>query len=183
MLAQLCVILIASSWPSRWTPDQVQTANKIVAFSEMHNLDSKEMVAIAWIETRLRPQAISPTRDFGLFQINCRVWHDRLGYPNIEDCYLGMLDYQTNIEAAAFILILYRGKYRQCRGSKVYMCYNGGPGYSRSKNIEKIKRYRRRVRLIKRQMRRWIYFKSLTAESSKVSSLEITTNSFSVMIT
>ena len=150
------VIVVAATWPSWWTSDQIHVADKIVKFSYLNGLNPSEMVAIAWTETRLREQAISSTGDFGLFQINCRVWHKQLGFINRDECYIGMLDYEANIEAAAFIIVLYRGRYQQCQGRYIYHCYNGGPGWMRSKNIDKIRRYGKRVRMFKRQFRRYI---------------------------
>ena len=50
-----------------------------------------------------------------------------------------------NIKKGIYILNYFRDNYKQCKGSSAYRCYNGGQGWPRSKNKQKIIKYQRKV--------------------------------------
>jgi hypothetical protein len=73
--------------------------------------DADVMIAIAKCESNLSQSAISPTRDFGVFQINEKVWDDtanRLGldYKN---------SFEDNLEMAVLI--------HRVQGKSAWVCY------------------------------------------------------------
>ena len=118
---------------------------KIVNFAEENKKDPYELLAIAITESSLNPKAFSHTRDSGLFQINCKWWYKKFKFKSRKSCERLILQPIRNISAGSFILNHYRNKYKQCKGKLAYRCYNGGPGWPRSKNKHKIIKYQRRV--------------------------------------
>jgi len=118
---------------------------QIIEFAEKNSYDPYELLAIAITESSINPKAYSRTKDTGLFQINCKWWYKKFNYRSIPSCERGMLNPSKNIVAATYILTRYGQRYNQCRGDLVYRCYNGGPGWPRSKNKHKIIRYQKVV--------------------------------------
>ena len=89
-----------------------------------------EIVGIGMVESSLTPRAISHTGDYGLMQVNCRIHRKRLKTVfGFNDCEKDMLVVRNNMKASLLLIELFRKKYRQCRGSRVYSCYNGGQGW------------------------------------------------------
>ena len=89
-----------------------------------------EIVGIGMVESSLTPGAISHTGDYGLMQVNCRIHRKRLRTTfGFKDCEKDMLVVTNNMKASLLLIKLFREKYRQCRGSRVYACYNGGQGW------------------------------------------------------
>lgn len=119
---------------------------KIIELAEQNNEDPYELLAIAITESSLKADAYSHTKDIGLFQINCKWWYKKFKYDSMKSCKEDMMNPSKNIDAAIHILTSYRKRYNHCKGNLGYRCYNGGPGWPRSKNIEKIKRYEAKVR-------------------------------------
>ena len=123
---------------------------EIVDFAVNNSRDPYELVAIAITESSLNPKAFSKTKDSGLFQVNCRVWHEPLNYGGIISCQKAMMNLKVNTQAGSHILSQYRKKYKQCRGTLAYRCYNGGPGWMKSANKDKIIKYSNKVKKVKR---------------------------------
>ena len=119
---------------------------KIIELAEQKGEDPYELLAIAITESSLKPNAYSRTKDVGLFQINCKWWHKKFKYSSIKNCEIGLMNPVKNIQAGIHVLTSYRARYNQCKGVRAYRCYNGGPGWPRSKNINKIKKYELKVR-------------------------------------
>lgn len=113
----------------------------IIKQSIKNGVNPYEMLAISYTESRFDQNVISRTGDVGLFQINCRVWHKSLGFRNKQECLEGLKDPEENFNAALFVLSK-QDRYRTCKGLRRYNCYNGGPGWMRSKNRKKIEHYR-----------------------------------------
>ena len=87
------------------------------------------ILALIMVESNLTPAAVSRTGDYGLMQVNCRIWRAKLKKDlGIQDCEKEMMDMETSIRAGVYVLNKFR-KYRRCRGSKVYACYNGGQNW------------------------------------------------------
>lgn len=122
----------------------------IIEVAKSHDMDPFELLAIAATESRFNERAVSNTGDYGLFQVNCRVWWKSLGFRSWRSCARLMLDPHINTRSALFIIKHYRFKYKWCRGDRLYSCYNGGPYWKRSKKRDRIRRYRDAVR-----KRRW----------------------------
>ena len=119
---------------------------KIIELAEQKGEDPYELLAIAITESSLKPNAYSHTKDVGLFQINCKWWYKKFKYSSIKTCETGLMNPVKNIQAGIHVLTSYRARYKQCKGVRAYRCYNGGPGWPRSKNISKIKKYELKVR-------------------------------------
>lgn len=130
--------------PYRWDEDQVKTATSIVEYSVKNGEDPYELLAVSWVESRFDDRAVSHTCDFGMMQVNCRVWYDELGYDDIAECIINMFDPSKNMNASSYILDDYRN-HRGCKGTNLYACYNGGPGWRASENRDRIERYMRAV--------------------------------------
>ena len=89
--------------------------------------DPYEIIGLILVESMLTQNAISRTGDYGFMQINCRVWRDWLRTNmDIQNCEEEILHFPTNIEAGVRVLNIFK-RHRNCRGSNVYACYNGGP--------------------------------------------------------
>lgn len=148
--------------------------------------DPYEILAIGMVESSLTDQAISHTGDYGLMQVNCRIHRKRLkevfGY---KDCEKDMLVLEKNMKASLLIIDLFRSRYRQCRGPKLYSCYNGGQGWKfvQKKCLEKCegekecrkctrparyaKSVKRHIRFIKRKYKKLIETSLKAAEHTK----------------
>ena len=125
----------------------------IIKFAENNQKDPYELLAVALIESSLKPTAYSRTRDAGLFQVNCKWWQKSLKYDSRKECE------QSMFKAGSYILNYYRNKYKHCRGELAYRCYNGGPGWPRSKNRKKIINYQKKVTQRKKNLHK--YYKDL----------------------
>jgi soluble lytic murein transglycosylase-like protein len=131
----------------------------IIKFAENNQQDSYELLAIALIESSLKPRAYSHTRDSGLFQVNCKWWRKSLKYKTIRECEKDMFNPEVSVKAGSHILNHYRNKYKHCKGELAYRCYNGGPGWPRSKNKMKIINYQKKVTQRKKNL--YKYYKDL----------------------
>jgi soluble lytic murein transglycosylase-like protein len=118
----------------------------IIKYAEQKKQDPYELLAIAITESSLKPNAYSRTKDVGLFQVNCRWWYKKFGYSTIKKCEASLKDPHLNMKKGVYILNHFRNTYKQCQGNNAYRCYNGGQGWYRSKNKDKIIRYEKKVR-------------------------------------
>tara|TARA_B100000131_G_scaffold221323_1_gene212829 strand:- start:21485 stop:21964 length:480 start_codon:yes stop_codon:yes gene_type:complete len=110
---------------------------KVIAQMVPHipeGVDPLEVIAIALVESRLTPTAISHTGDYGLMQVNCRIHRKRLKKVfGLKDCEKDMMSVENSVRAGVHIMQLMRKKYKRCRKQKVYACYNGGPSWEKVK--------------------------------------------------
>ena len=138
--------------------DQLVNVITIMDVAKMQGFDEFALLAIAFRESSFKTGLISKQGDVGIFQINARWWWKKLGYKNRADFTKKNQDVATSAKNAITIIQKFK-RFKTCRGDRVFACYNGGPGWQLSKNIEKIKSYQKRVirarYLIKRHMKRW----------------------------
>ncbi len=138
--------------------DQLVNVITIMDVAKKEGFDEFTLLAIAFRESAFKTGLTSKQGDVGIFQINGRWWWKKLGYKNRADFAKKNQDVATSATNAIIIIKKFK-RFKNCRGEKVFACYNGGPGWLLSKNIEKIKAYQRRVirarYLIKRHMKRW----------------------------
>ena len=88
-----------------------------------------EILALMMVESNLTLNAVSRTGDYGVMQVNCRIWRDRLRTElGIQNCEQELMDPEPAIRAGVYVLNRFR-RYRRCRGSNVFACYNGGQGW------------------------------------------------------
>jgi len=135
---------------------------QIVKFAEYNQQDPYELLAIALTESSLKPKAYSRTRDAGLFQVNCRWWQKSLRFKTRKECETQMFKPKVSIKAGSYILNYYRDRYKHCKGDLAYRCYNGGPGWRKSKNKHKIIKYQKKVTKRKENLHK--YYKDLVEE-------------------
>ena len=137
---------------------QLINAISIMEASTDKTFDIATLLAIAFRESAFKTDLISKQGDVGAFQINARWWWKKLGYASRAAFIKANQDVATSTRNAIEILKKFK-KFKSCRGDNLFACYNGGPGWRLSKNVEKIKAYQKRVirarYLIKRHMKRW----------------------------
>ena len=137
---------------------QLINAISIMEASQDKTFDISTLLAIAFRESAFKTGLISKQGDIGAFQINARWWWKKLGYASRAAFIKANQDVTTSTRNAIEILKKFK-KFKSCRGDNLFACYNGGPGWRLSKNVEKIKAYQKRVirarYLIKRHMKRW----------------------------
>jgi len=142
----------------RLSDDQLVNVITIMDVAKKQKFDEFTLLAIAFRESSFKTGLVSKQGDVGIFQINARWWWKKLGYSDRTDFRKKNQDVATSAKNAIIILKKFK-RFKNCRGDKVFACYNGGPGWQLSKNIEKIKAYQKRVirarYLIKRHMNRW----------------------------
>jgi hypothetical protein len=138
------VSLLAYTFPSYFNTEQELNAATIIDKSIEIGEDPYFMVAIAWVESRLKGRRVSYTGDYGLFQINYRFWGKKWGYKSRNKFLVDMTSARHATVAAGVVLKEMR-KYKACAGLNLPACYNGGPGWQKSKNKEKILDYAMKV--------------------------------------
>ena len=138
--------------------DQLVNVITIMDVAKKQGFDEFTLLAIAFRESSFKTGLISKQGDVGIFQINARWWWKKLGYKNRAEFTKKNQDVATSAHNAITIIQKFK-RFKTCRGDRVFACYNGGPGWQLSKNVEKIKAYQKRVirarYLIKRHMKRW----------------------------
>ena len=138
--------------------DQLVNVITIMDVAKKQGFDEFALLAIAFRESSFKTGLISKQGDVGIFQINARWWWKKLGYKNRAEFTKKNQDVATSATNAITIIQKFK-RFKTCRGDRVFACYNGGPGWQLSKNVEKIKAYQKRVirarYLIKRHMKRW----------------------------
>jgi len=137
---------------------QLINAASIMGASQDKTFDIATLLAIAFRESGFKANLISKQGDVGTFQINARWWWKELGYASRAEFIKANQNVTTNTRHAIEVLKKFK-KFKSCRGDNLFACYNGGPGWSLSKNVKKIKTYQKRVirarYLIRRHMKRW----------------------------
>ncbi len=140
------------------TDNQLVNAIIIMDVAKENAFDPSTLLAIAFRESAFRTGIVSKQGDVGVFQINARWWWKKLEYSSRADFVKKNQDVTTNAKNAIFIIKKFK-RFKTCRGDNLFACYNGGPGWRLSKNVDKIKAYQKRVirarYLITRHMKRW----------------------------
>tara|TARA_R110000824_G_scaffold285893_1_gene474006 strand:- start:924 stop:1415 length:492 start_codon:yes stop_codon:yes gene_type:complete len=160
ILEFVLVTMLAYDFPSYFSPEQQFNASVVIDQSNRFNEDPYFMVALAWVESRLRDNRVSPTGDYGIFQINWRFWGKKQwGYETPHRFAIDMAS-PAHSTAAATVVLREMQKYKACRGLKLPACYNGGPAWQKSKNKEKIIKYANKVNrmhgIFKRAFPGWV---------------------------
>jgi len=148
MLEFVLVSMLSYEFPSYFNAEQQLNAAVIIDKSLQIEKDPYFMVALAWTESRLKASKVSHTGDYGLFQINYRFWAKKWGYKSRQKFLVDMSSAAHGTVAAAVVL-KEMSKYRACQGLNLAACYNGGPGWQKSKNKEKIMKYATQVNRIR----------------------------------
>tara|TARA_R100000805_G_scaffold18908_2_gene25870 strand:- start:238 stop:723 length:486 start_codon:yes stop_codon:yes gene_type:complete len=144
MIEWALVSLLAYNFPTYFDTEQELNAAVIIDKSLDVGEDPYFMVSVAWIESRLKTGRVSKTGDYGIFQINYRFWGKQWGYKDRQKFLVDMSSAAHATVAATTVLRSMR-KYKACQGLNLPACYNGGPGWQKSKNKEKIISYANKV--------------------------------------
>ena len=160
MLEYVLVSFLAYNFPTYFNNEQQLNAAIIIDKSLDVGEDPYFMVAIAWTESRLKTSAVSHTGDYGIFQINYRFWGKKWGYK-VRNKFLVDMSSAAHATVAATVVLKEMRKYKSCQGLNLPACYNGGPGWQKSKNKEKIISYANKVNrmrsMFKRKFPKWIF--------------------------
>jgi hypothetical protein len=137
--------------PIYFDDEQKEIGREIV--QEAHKLgeDPYTLMAIAWQETRIRRGQTSHTGDVGIFQINWRFWGKKIWQYKSYRQFVEDMDNVEHGTLAAVMVLREMRLYKTCVGINLYACYNGGPAWMKSKNIDKIATYARRVHAKRQQ--------------------------------
>ena len=153
MVEWTLVALLSYGFPSYFDVEQQINAAVIIDKAIEINEDPYLMIAIAWVESRIKSGRVSNTGDYGIFQINYRYWGKRFGYKNSKKFLVDMSSPGHSPVAAAVVLKSMR-KYKACKGLNLPACYNGGPGWQKSKNKRKIMSYANKVQKMRLRFQR-----------------------------
>jgi hypothetical protein len=131
-------------------PIYFDTAQKKIGrqvIDQAHKLgeDPYTLMAIAWHESRIQKGKTSHTGDVGIFQINWRFWGKKIWKYKSYQQFVEDMDNVEHGTLAAVMVLREMRLYKTCVGINLYACYNGGPAWMKSKNIDKIATYARRV--------------------------------------
>ena len=159
MVEFVLVSFLAYNFPSYFDTEQELNAAVMIAKSADLKEDPYVMVAVAWVESRLKTGRVSHTGDYGLFQINYRFWGKKWGYKSRQKFLVDMSSAHHATVAAAVVLKEMR-RYKSCSGLNLPACYNGGPNWQNSKNKEKILEYATKVHrmrnIFKKKYKSWV---------------------------
>lgn len=146
-LITVALVLMSSSYtmPIHFDDEQREIGREII--KEAHKLgeDPYTLMALAWQETRIRRGQTSHTGDVGIFQINWRFWGKKIWQYKSYRQFVEDMDNVEHGTLAAVMVLREMRLYKTCVGINLYACYNGGPAWMKSKNIDKIATYARRV--------------------------------------
>ena len=159
MIEWALVSLLAYNFPTYFDTEQELNAAVIIDKSLDVDQDPYFMVSIAWVESRLKTGRVSKTGDYGIFQINYRFWGKKWGYKD-KQRFLVDMSSAAHATIAATTVLREMQKYKACQGLNLPACYNGGPGWQKSKNKEKIISYANKVNrmrgIFKRKFPGWL---------------------------
>ena len=159
MTEYILVSFLAYNFPTYFNTEQKLNASVIIDKSLAVGEDPYFMVALSWVESRVKAGKVSRTGDYGIFQINYHFWAKRWGYKDRKKFLVDMSSPAHATIAATTVLKEMR-KYKACKGLNLPACYNGGPGWQKSKNKEKIISYANKVNrmrgIFKRKYPRWL---------------------------
>ncbi len=159
MIEYVLVSFLAYSFPTYFDTEQQLNAAVIIDKSLDVKEDPHFMVALAWVESRVKTGKVSHTGDYGIFQINYHFWGKKWGYKN-RNKFLVDMSSAAHATVAATTVLKEMRRYKSCQGLNLPACYNGGPGWQKSKNKEKIILYANKVNrmrgIFKRKFPRWL---------------------------
>ena len=159
MIEWALVSLLAYSFPTYFDTEQEFNAAVIIDKSLDVGEDPYFMVSVAWVESRLKTGRVSKTGDYGIFQINYRFWGKKRGYKD-RNKFLVDMSSASHATVAATVVLKEMRRYKSCQGLNLPACYNGGPGWQKSKNKEKIISYANKVNrmrgVFKRKFPGWL---------------------------
>ena len=158
MAEYILVSFLAYNFPTYFDTEQKLNSAVIIDKALAVGEDPHFMVALAWVESRVKSGSVSRTGDYGIFQINYHFWAKQWGYKSREKFLVDMSSAAHATVAAVTVLRRMR-KYKACQGLNLPACYNGGPGWQKSKNKEKILSYANKVNrmrgIFKRKFPKW----------------------------
>ena len=151
-IVSLVLNLIAShhNMPIYFDAEQKEIGREIISHAHALGEDPYTLMAIAWQESRIKRGQTSHTGDVGIFQINWSFWGKKIWKYKSYQQFVEDMDNVEHATLAAVMVLREMRLYKTCVGINLYACYNGGPAWMKSKNIDKIATYARRVHL-KRQ--------------------------------
>ena len=159
MVEYILVSFLAYNFPTYFNTEQQLNASVIIDKSLDVGEDPYFMVAVAWVESRVKTGKVSNTGDYGIFQINYRFWGKKWGYKD-RNKFLVDMSSAAHATIAAVTVLKEMRKYKACAGLNLPACYNGGPRWQKSKNKEKIISYANKVNrmrgIFKRRFPGWI---------------------------
>jgi hypothetical protein len=82
MVEWVLVSLLAYNFPTYFNTEQELNAAVIIDKSMTVGEDPYFMVALAWVESRVKAGKVSHTGDYGIFQISYRFWGKKWGYKD-----------------------------------------------------------------------------------------------------
>mgnify|MGYP003111059115 CR=1 FL=1 len=147
------VLLMAYVFPTHYDLEQRYNATVIINKAKEIKEDPYLLIAIAWTESRIKSGRISNTGDYGIFQINYHFWGKKWGFKDRKKFLKAMSDPAHGTIAAEVVLQEMR-RYSSCKELNLPACYNGGPGWQKSKNKKKIIAYANKVNRIRESLRR-----------------------------
>ena len=152
-IVSLVLLFGSVNLPLHFTEEQREISAEIIKQANLLGEDPYLLMAIAYTETRIRRDQTSYTGDIGIFQINYRFWAPKWGYKSRE-AFRKDMDNPVHGTLAAVMVLREMRLYKTCKGTNVAACYNGGPAWVRSKNIDKIRSYSRKVQRFKQRFKR-----------------------------
>lgn len=159
MIEWTLVSLLAYNFPTYFNTEQEVNAAVIIDKCLAVGEDPHFMVALSWVESRVKAGKVSRTGDYGIFQINYRFWGRKWGYQD-RNKFLVDMSSPAHATVAATVVLQEMRKYKACQGLNLAACYNGGPGWQKSKNKEKIISYATKVNrmrgIFKRKFPKWV---------------------------
>jgi hypothetical protein len=159
MIEYVLVSFLAYSFPTYFDTEQQLNSAVIIDKSLSVGEDPYFMVALAWVESRVKTGKVSHTGDYGIFQINYRFWGKKWGYKD-RNKFLVDMSSPAHATIAAVTVLKEMRKYKACQGLNLPACYNGGPAWPKSKNKEKIISYATKVNrmrgIFKRKFPQWV---------------------------
>ena len=104
MVEFVLVSLLAYNFPSYFNTEQELNAAVIIDKSLDLQRDPYFMVALSWVECRLKTGKVSRTNDYGLFQINYTFWGKKWGYTSRQKFLVDMSSAAHATVAASVVL-------------------------------------------------------------------------------
>ena len=150
-LIPIALVAASPQFPSYFNDEQRSIGARIIDHATASGEDPYVLMAIAWKESRIEAGKVSSTGDVGIFQINWKFWGSRTwGYRSYDDFVEDMN--RPELAAAAAIAVLQEmRRYKACQGDNLMACYNGGPSWMLSSNVDKIAEYARDANVIRRR--------------------------------
>lgn len=143
----LVSMLMPMAFPISFTEEQKEVSKKIIKQANLMGEDPYSLMAIAYHESRLIRGRVSETGDAGIFQINWNFWGKRMWKYKSFAQFAKDMDDPTLGTIGAVVVLKEMRLYKTCIGINLFACYNGGPAWMKSNNIDKIAKYARMVEI------------------------------------